>query len=151
MGRAGKFWDALEFFSDANQEHALTRLWNAVVYGVQRRVAADETQLVEIESDLLGDIASSGDQRIGDVLDKDRQRLQFAHPRHPALVESCPWIFQKCLGVTSDFAELRATDAGKRLAGRATDPNVYRGGSQAKPQPVAHTLRRHLRIGQILR
>jgi hypothetical protein len=39
------------------------------VNGVQERVAADEPQLLEVEGDLLSDVAPSGVQDIWNVLD----------------------------------------------------------------------------------
>ena len=68
----------IEFPSETDQEHALTGLRDTVVNGVQERVAADEAELLEVEGDLLSDVAPSSVQDIWNVLDKDDERLQLA-------------------------------------------------------------------------
>ena len=128
-----------------------TSLRDTVVDGVQERIAADETELLEVEGDLLSDVATSGVEDIRNVLDQDRKRLQLADPGHPTFVQACPRIFQECLRIPGDLPQLGPPDAGERLARRAPDHDVNRVVRPPEAQPGAHALRGDLGISQILR
>ena len=135
--------------SETDKEHPLPNLRNTVVNGVKQRVGGNKIEFVQLDRDLLGNVAPAGRQ--GNQARFRRPPLA-AGVRAPmrSNVHADPRAGpSESFRVACDSTQLRPTNAGKGLAGRAAHYHVHRLRDRSEAQTREHISRRRLGVGQI--